>query len=369
MSRRAFTLVELGIVIAIIGVLSVIAVPNFGGDLRAVQTRQCYGEMKMLVGAIEMQRLEHPESPVVFGPGCLETLKAGDYVQKGFAERHTEPWPYLHVPGTEELACADHGLPGGHVWQSPRQQLAARGVDDAALLARMSTTPCSRRAAEDRMKARALKAFGVAAVAWVILTFIQVASRWSEGLSAEDPTSTMIGLLVSASLGIAAFVILGWDQPKPVIGNAPVIARSLAPAPPATSPPAPPATAPPAPRPKPEARSPETIKKLVRVLVMAGLVGDAFDDEIIRALRDDHPDVSSAAFFAVFRLKERLGEGAYKKVEQKLTAVVAVRVLSGALRGKVSMPELRSPAVEEALKELASSSNERLAAEARKFVH
>ena len=53
-AEEGMTLVELLIVIAIIGVLAGIAVPNFRSAAERATTRACYANQKTIVGAIEM---------------------------------------------------------------------------------------------------------------------------------------------------------------------------------------------------------------------------------------------------------------------------------------------------------------------------
>jgi prepilin-type N-terminal cleavage/methylation domain-containing protein len=77
--RQAFTLIELMIVIAIIGVLAAIAVPNFKAARERANTRACYANQKTVVGAVEMYNLD--KNTKATDLGCFPALKSGGYLQ------------------------------------------------------------------------------------------------------------------------------------------------------------------------------------------------------------------------------------------------------------------------------------------------
>jgi prepilin-type N-terminal cleavage/methylation domain-containing protein len=61
--RSGFTLVEIMIVVAIIGLLAAIAIPNFVKARTTAQTNACLANLKQIQGAIETWALENKKGP------------------------------------------------------------------------------------------------------------------------------------------------------------------------------------------------------------------------------------------------------------------------------------------------------------------
>ena len=80
-NEKGFTLIELMIVIAIIGVLAAIAVPNFKAARERANTRACYANQKTVVGAMEMYNLDKNTKRTALDAGFFTSLKSGGYLQ------------------------------------------------------------------------------------------------------------------------------------------------------------------------------------------------------------------------------------------------------------------------------------------------
>ncbi|HPO08766.1 MAG TPA: prepilin-type N-terminal cleavage/methylation domain-containing protein, partial [bacterium] len=62
--RRAFTLIELLIVVAIIGILAAIAVPNFINAQERAKVGRARSDVRSIVNALEMYRLDNNNYPL-----------------------------------------------------------------------------------------------------------------------------------------------------------------------------------------------------------------------------------------------------------------------------------------------------------------
>ncbi len=93
-NRNAFTLIELLIVVAIIGILAAIAVPNFLNAQMRAKLSRVMADMRNIATAIEMYSFDEGRAPI----GSLEGASLGLYTQgnRQALNRLTSPITYMN---------------------------------------------------------------------------------------------------------------------------------------------------------------------------------------------------------------------------------------------------------------------------------
>ena len=105
--KAGFTLVEIMIVVAIIGLLAAIAIPNFVRARGTAQKNACINNLRQIDGAKEQWALENKKAP---GAACATTDIEG-YVKGGIPAC---PAGFAYTPNTVDTlpVCTSTGL--GH---------------------------------------------------------------------------------------------------------------------------------------------------------------------------------------------------------------------------------------------------------------
>lgn len=92
-TRKGFTLIELMIVIAIIGILAAIAIPNFRKARQQARQKACFANMRVIQGAVEMHNMDTN----VMISTALDDGVIGDLVSKKYLKA---------APVAPETGCA-----------------------------------------------------------------------------------------------------------------------------------------------------------------------------------------------------------------------------------------------------------------------
>jgi type II secretion system protein G len=94
MKHHAFTLIELLIVVAIIGILAAIAVPNFLNAQMRAKIARCYADLKALHSGMEMYRLDNNTYVPDYDSGSVPGVLSPGYEYLTYAKL-TTPVAYM----------------------------------------------------------------------------------------------------------------------------------------------------------------------------------------------------------------------------------------------------------------------------------
>lgn len=113
MKRKGFTLIELMIVIAIIGILAAMAIPNFKKARESAREKACYSNIRVILGAVEMYNMDNT---AMMDSLAVNSLVSGHYL-KSEPSKPEKDCTYLgnNLSGDGYVYCNIHGDPEGRV--------------------------------------------------------------------------------------------------------------------------------------------------------------------------------------------------------------------------------------------------------------
>ncbi len=114
--KKGFTLIELLIVVAIIGILAAIAVPNFLNAQTRAKVARCYSDMKSLSSGFEMYQLDNNTYP--FGGGTMwESYYIYPRITTPIAYMSTIPEDVFTIKSDIQREAHQHWYPGWNVYE------------------------------------------------------------------------------------------------------------------------------------------------------------------------------------------------------------------------------------------------------------
>lgn len=103
-SKKAFTLVEIMIVVAIIGLLVAIAIPNFVRARRNTRKNLCVNNLRLLTHAVEQYAIEYNAADGSSPTASIIMGTTTSYIEKSLTEPETSVAYGVPVVGAE-AAC------------------------------------------------------------------------------------------------------------------------------------------------------------------------------------------------------------------------------------------------------------------------
>lgn len=104
--RAAFTLVEIMIVVAIIGLLAAIAIPNFIRARESAQLNSILNNLRIIEGAKDQWALEMKQGTLATVTWATDTTGIGSYLKGGTVKEVVGETYVLNVIGSNATATA-----------------------------------------------------------------------------------------------------------------------------------------------------------------------------------------------------------------------------------------------------------------------
>ena len=106
-NRKGFTLIELMIVIAIIGILAAMAIPNFKKARASARQKACYSNIRVIQGAVEMYNMDVNSMMTQLD---INTLIGGNYLKSKPSSPETScAYQGASLDGNGSVYCGWHG--------------------------------------------------------------------------------------------------------------------------------------------------------------------------------------------------------------------------------------------------------------------
>ena len=112
MKRKGFTLIELMIVIAIIGILAAMAIPNFKKARESAREKACYSNIRVILGAVEMYNMDNSTMMTSLS---VDDLVKGKYLKAAPSKPEVKCSYFANgdVTASGFIECGWHGDPEG----------------------------------------------------------------------------------------------------------------------------------------------------------------------------------------------------------------------------------------------------------------
>jgi prepilin-type N-terminal cleavage/methylation domain-containing protein len=116
--KRAFSIIELLIVIGIIGILAAMAVPPHHGRRRYDSSKSCFSNIRVLQGALEMYNMDHSVMIPEMNEVVIDILVREKYLKEapvGPIPRRCKYYNQGDLTNTGVIYCEYHGSIDGSV--------------------------------------------------------------------------------------------------------------------------------------------------------------------------------------------------------------------------------------------------------------